>query len=239
MLLGTRPPPARRRRRGARRCLSDARTLAFGAGSDAAIDVAYALALVAAGRGAGGTGPHRGERAQPRHLPRPVPPRPGPGLRPRSSRRHGGGRSGHGRRDGDRRRHRRGARPRPRAGSRPRTVGRSTAGEAAAAEAFDLLERTDVRPVGWERLFALMAGDAHRLTAVSPATGGADRVEHPRHQRGRRRTWPRRDGASSPRTDVAHDLGPRAASARGAGRPRRRVPVHSSRVPSARRSTTR
>jgi hypothetical protein len=33
----------------------------------------------------------------------------------------------------------------------------SVRGETATADAFDLLERSDVRPVGWERLFARMA----------------------------------------------------------------------------------
>ena len=34
----------------------------------------------------------------------------------------------------------------------------SPRGEAASAEAFDLLESSQIRPVGWERLFELMAG---------------------------------------------------------------------------------
>ena len=41
--------------------------------------------------------------------------------------------------------------------------GTSPRGEAAAAEALDLVDRMGVRPVGWERVFELMAGG----TAIS------------------------------------------------------------------------
>jgi tetratricopeptide (TPR) repeat protein len=137
--------------------LSDARARAFGAGSDVAIDVAYALALVAAGRAQ--------EALDLTEVS-------GPSLVTFVDRfRHALARAFAHARLGD-----------PAAAEQAigdalaivdgtesvldralarlasATIrGASARGEAAAADAFDLLDRSDVRPVGWERLFALMA----------------------------------------------------------------------------------
>ena len=156
--------------------LSNARAMAFGAGSDVAIDVAYAMALVAAGRAQ--------EALDLTEVSE-------PSLVTYLDRfRHALARAFAHARLGD-------TAASERALADATTIvdptdaildralarlaaatlwGSSTRAEAAAAEAFDLLERSDVRPVGWERLYALMAGAPRGLTA------GADRVEHLDHR---------------------------------------------------------
>jgi hypothetical protein len=145
---------------GALELLTNARELAFGAGSDVAIDVAYALALVAAGRAQ--------EALDLTEVSE-------PSLVTYLDRfRHALARAFAHARLGD-------ATAADRALADAMAIvdatdavldralarlaasclwGSSVRAEAAAADAFDLLERSDVRPVGWERLFALMAGDA-------------------------------------------------------------------------------
>jgi hypothetical protein len=144
---------------GALELLSNARKLAFGAGSDVAIDVAYALALVAAGRAKEALDlTEVSEPSLVTYLDR---------FRHALARAFALARLGDTTAAGialadatdivDRTD---ALLDRALARLAAAALWRSTArGEAAAAEAFDLLDRTEVRPVGWERLFALMAGD--------------------------------------------------------------------------------
>ena len=143
---------------GALELLSHARKMAFGAGSDVAIDVGYAMALVAAGRAQDAL--DLTEVSE-------------PSLVTYLDRfRHALARAFAHARLGD-------AAAADQALADATAIvdatdavldraiarlaasalwGSSPRGEAAAADAFDLLERSDVRPVGWERLFARMAG---------------------------------------------------------------------------------
>jgi len=144
---------------GALDLLSHARSLAFGAGSDVAIDVAYALALVAAGRAQEALDlTEVSEPSLVTYLDR---------FRHALARAFAFARLGDtasadaalsdataivDRTDA--------VLDRALARLAAAALWGSTArGEAATADAFDLLDRTEVRPVGWERLFALMAGD--------------------------------------------------------------------------------
>jgi hypothetical protein len=148
---------------GALELLSHARKLAFGAGSDVAIDVAYALALVAAGRAQEALDlTEVSEPSLVTYLDR---------FRHALARAFAYARLGDVAAsdaalsdawaivDGtdallDR------ALARLAASA---LWGDSARAEAAASDGFDLLARSDVRPVGWERLYARMAGTEPQL----------------------------------------------------------------------------
>jgi class 3 adenylate cyclase/tetratricopeptide (TPR) repeat protein len=143
---------------GALELLSHARSLAFGAGSDVAIDVAYALALVAAGRAQEALDlTEVSEPSLVTYLDK---------FRHSLARAFAFARLGDPVAADHALAHAMGIvdptdAVLDRALARLAAAalwGESVRGEVATSDAFDLLERSDVRPVGWERLFALMAG---------------------------------------------------------------------------------